>query len=408
MIKLNKRILNVVFKFSGLTKGSKVNIKKILPIVFISFIVIVGLSACANGSILEPQKFNPNAKTVGVSMPTKSLERWNHDGNNVKRFLEEKGYNVRLTYADNKIDQQVKDVESLIPDVDLLLVAPVDGYSLTQVLKDAKSLNLPVVDYDRLIMNSDAISYYVSFDNWKCGVFQGEYIINKLGLTDPNDKSKTYNMEIVAGEATDSNAVQYYEGALSVLEPYMKSGVLKTPSGQTSFQQCSTKMWDATVAMTRMQNILSTYYSDGTQLDVVLCNNDSVAVGSVKAIESDYSGKNSIIVTGQDGDEANLANMIAGKQTMTIYKPIAYEAMVAVELIDRILNGKKPNADMIAESNWSFEVTYDGEGFDNNKINVPAYLLTPYSIEKQNIQKELIDTGFYYWDENNLPKVVKN
>ena len=132
---------------------------------FLGAMIIVCFSACANGSIFDPQKNNPDAKTVGVSMPTKSLERWNHDGNNIRKYLEDKGYNVRLTFADNKIDQQVKDIESLIPDVDLLIISPVDGFSLSQVLKDAKRLDVPVISYDKLIQGSDAVSYYVSFDN---------------------------------------------------------------------------------------------------------------------------------------------------------------------------------------------------------------------------------------------------
>lgn len=382
-------------------------VKRIIISFFIGVVVIFGFSACSNGSIFDPQKFDVNAKTVGVSMPTKSLERWNHDGNNIKKYFEDKGYNVRLTFADNKIDQQVKDIESLIPDVDLLLISPVDGYSLSQVLKDAKHLNVPVISYDKLIMGSDAVSYYVSFDNWKVGYFQGSSVLKALGLTDPTDTSKSYNMEIVAGEPTDNNALQFFDGSLSALKPYMDSGVIKVPSGQTSFEQCSTKNWDAATAMNRMQNILATHYSNGQQLDICLCNNDAVALGSRQAIDTDYSGKNNIIITGQDGDEANLANIVDGKQTMTIYKPIVYEANVAVELADRILHGIWPAQEVIYEFGLNNDLSFNNSEYDGGHGPIDSYLLTPIEVDKSNIQTELIDPGFYYWDENGYPKVVK-
>lgn len=382
-------------------------IKKFFISLFFGVLILLAFSACANGSIFDPKNDNPDAKTVGVSMPTKSLERWNHDGNNIRKYLEDKGYNVRLTFADNKIDQQVKDIESLIPDVDLLIISPVDGYSLTQVLKDAKRLDIPVIAYDKLIMGTDAIDYYVSFDNWKVGLFQGQHVVKSLGLKDPNDHSKTYNMELVAGEPTDSNATQYFNGALSALQPFIDSGVVKIPSGQTTFEQSSTKNWDTTLAMTRMQNILATYYSGGQQLDICLCNNDSVALGARQALDSDYSGKNQVMLTGQDGDEANIANIVDGKQTMTIYKPIVYEATVAVEAADLILKGRWPKDDMIEACNWNFEVLFDSQGYDNDARLVNTFVLTPYAIDKNNIQSVLVDNGFYYWDEDGYPKVVK-
>lgn len=382
-------------------------IKKLFISLFLGAFILVSFSACANGSIFDPKDNNPDAKTVGVSMPTKSLERWNHDGNNIRKYLEDKGYNVRLTFADNKIDQQVKDIESLIPDVDLLIISPVDGYALSQVLKDAKRLNVPVISYDKLIQGSDAISYYVSFDNWKVGYFQGSAVLKALNLTNPADTSHTYNMEIVAGEPTDNNALQFFDGSMSALKPYIDSGVLKIPSGQTTFEQCSTKNYDSATAMNRMQNILATYYSAGEQLDICLCCNDAVALGALQAIETDYSGKNSIIITGQDGDEANLANIVDGKQTMTIYKPIVYEATVAVEIADSILHNIWPGKDSVREFNLSIEIVFNNSDYNGGFGPIDSFLLTPIEIDKFNIQSELVDRGFYYWDENGYPKVVK-
>ena len=373
---------------------------------FLEAILLFGFVGCANvGS--EVENDNPNAPVIGVSMPTKSLERWNHDGANIKKYLEEKGYRVSLKYADNKIDQQVKDIESLIPDVDLLLVSPVDGYSLTQVLKDAKAQDKPVISYDKLIMGTDAVTYYVSFDNFKVGLFQGQHVLKALGLTDPNDTSKTYNMELVAGEPTDNNATMFFKGSMSALQPYIDSGVIKVPSGQVEFEQCSTKNWDTTTAMTRMQNILATYYSDGQQLDICLCNNDSVALGARQALDSDYSGKNQVLLTGQDGDEANVANICQGKQSMTIYKPIVYEATVAVDIVDYIYRrGQFPNEELCRTSKWPFEAVFDNTSYDNGKKNIDSYILTPFAIDKDNIDEILIGYGFYYWGDDGYPKVV--
>lgn len=174
-------------------------------------------------------------KKVGISMPTKSLERWNRDGSYLKAQFEGKGCSVELTYSDNKIDQQVKDIENLIADkVNLLVVAAIDGESLSNVLNNAKGANIPVISYDRLIMNTDAISYYISFDNYKVGQLQGQYVIDKLGLK-TDDKSKTYNIEFTAGDPADNNATFFFNGAMDTLKPYIDAGILKIPSGQKTF-----------------------------------------------------------------------------------------------------------------------------------------------------------------------------
>ncbi len=330
-------------------------------------------------------------------MPTKSLERWNRDGSYLEEQFKGKGYDVSVTYSDNKIDQQIKDIEGLIADnVDLLVIAAIDGESLTQVLSEAKEENIPVISYDRLIMNSDAISYYVSFDNYTVGKLQGEFVRDQLDL----DNAKgPFNIEFTAGDPADNNAGFFFNGAFDVLKPYIDKGTLVVPSGQTAFDQVATKSWDTATAMTRFQNILGSNYSDGTQLDVALCSNDSTALGVTQAIESDYAGKNSVIITGQDGDEANLANIVDGKQTMTVYKAVANEAVVTLDVGIALLNGQTPDAALIDASGWSFDCAYDTESYNNNTKTVPSYLLVPTVVTKDNIQKELVDTGYYTMDD---------
>ena len=345
-----------------------------------------------------------SGKKVGISMPTKSLERWNRDGSFLDQQFKNAGADTELTFSDNKIDQQVKDIENLIADnVDLLVVAAIDGESLSNVLANAKDMNIPVIAYDRLIMNTDAISYYVSFDNYKVGELQGQFVIDQLDLDNAGDK--TYNIEFTAGDPADNNATFFFNGAMDTLKPYIDKGTLKVPSGQTSFSECGTAAWDTTKAMNRMQNILGSYYSDGTQLDVALCSNDSTALGVTQAIESDYAGDNKVIITGQDGDEANLANIIDGKQTMTVYKAVKNETYVTLALGAAILNGEKPDESLIASSGWDFDCTYDTSSYNNGTAVIPSYLLTPTVVTKDNIQKELVDTG-YYKMENGYPKAV--
>jgi len=338
-------------------------------------------------------------------MPTKSLERWNRDGSYLKKQFESKGYKVELTYSDNKSAQQNNDIEGLIADkVDVLVVAAIDGEALSQVLGEAKDANIPVISYDRLIMNTDSISYYVSFDNYKVGQLQGNYIKDQLKLDSAG--SKKYTIEMTGGDPADNNAPFFFKGAMDVLQPYIDKGVLTVPSGQTKFNQCATDRWDTSTAMKRMQNILGSYYSGGKQLDAALCSNDSTALGVTKAIESDYAGKNKVLITGQDGDEPNLKNIVDGKQSMTVYKAVANEAVVTLDLAIQIMDGKKPDASLIKSSGWKFDCAYDTKSYDNGKGIVPSYLLTPEVVTKDNMDKLLVDTGYYKKGSDGYLKAV--
>ncbi|WFR57860.1 sugar ABC transporter substrate-binding protein [Anaerocolumna sp. AGMB13025] len=329
---------------------------------------------------------------VGISMPTKSLERWNRDGSYLQQQFQSLGYEAELTYSDNKSDQQVNDIQNLIADgVNLLVIAAIDGDTLSTVLQDAKAQNIPVISYDRLIMNTDAISYYVSFDNYTVGKLQGQYIVDTLDLDNAGDK--TFNLEVTAGDPADNNATYFYNGAMDVLKPYIDKGTLKVPSGQTKFEEVATAAWDTATALDRMQNILASYYADGTQLDVALCSNDSTALGVTQAIESDYAGSNTPIITGQDGDVANLKNLLDGKQSMTVYKAVANEAVVTVALAQEILAGNKPDASLTDK--FDCAATYDTESYDNGTGKIPSYLLVPDVVTKDNYKEKLVDTGYY-------------
>lgn len=336
-------------------------------------------------------------KTVGIAMPTQSLERWNRDGSYLKEQFESRGYATELVFSDNKIEQQVKDLENMIADeVDLLVIVAIDGESLSQVLADAKDAGIPVIAYDRLIMNTDAVSYYVSFDNYTVGTLQGQFVVDQLDL---DNAEGPFNIEFTAGDPADNNAGFFFNGAYDVLSPYIEEGKLNVVSGQTQFDQVATAQWNTETAMKRFQNILASYYSDGTVLDVALCSNDSTALGVAQAIETDYAGDNTVLVTGQDGDEANLANIVDGKQTMTVYKAVANEAVATLDLGDAILNGETPDEGLIAASNWDFDCAYDTSSYDNGTGIIPSYLLVPTVVTKDNMVEELVTPGYYTQDD---------
>ena len=328
---------------------------------------------------------------IGISMPTQSLERWNRDGAYLDEQFKKAGFDTVLTYSDNDSGKQVNDIQNMLADgVDLLIVGAIDGEALNTAMNEAAEANVPVISYDRLILN-DAVSYYVSFDNYTVGTLQGQFIVDQLDLDNAGDK--TYNLEITAGDPADNNAGYFFDGAMDVLTPYIEKGTLKVPSGQTDFDTVATAQWNTDTALERAQNVLASYYADGTQLDVWLCSNDSTALGVAQAVTSDYKGSNSILITGQDGDEANLKNIVDGIQTMTVYKNVSNESVVTLELAKAILAGDTVDASLIDK--FGVECSYDTESYETSAGNkCPSFLLVPNVITKDNLQ-DLVDTGLY-------------
>ncbi|NLT09886.1 MAG: sugar ABC transporter substrate-binding protein [Ruminococcus sp.] len=354
------------------------------------------LAACGKtSSSSETAGSNPGDKTIGIAMPAQNLERWNTDGEFLKNKFEEAGYNVILTYSDNDATKQNNDIVGLVAkDVDLLLIAAVDGKKLSKTLDDAKAKNIPVVSYDRLIMDTDAITYYVSFDNATVGKLQGEYIKEQLQL---DDTSGPYNIEFVSGDEADNNARYFFNGAYDTLVNYIDSGKLIVRSGKNTFEKVTTKDWLPENAKKDMEKTLSSNYPAGTLLDAVVCSNDSTALGVAQAIDSVYTGANQPIITGQDGDEDNLRNIVDGKQAMTVYKNLNDEAIATFEVCKTILEGKVPAAGLV--DSLPMEVTYDTGSYNNGKKYVQSYLLVPYVITKDNLQL-LVETGLYKWNDD--------
>lgn len=328
---------------------------------------------------------------IGISMPTQSLERWNRDGAYLNDQFKAAGYETILTFSDNKAEQQVNDIQNMLADgVDLLIVAAIDGGALNTAMNEAAEANVPIISYDRLILN-DAVSYYVSFDNYTVGQLQGQFVVDTLDLDNAGDK--VYNMEFTAGDPADNNAPYFYNGAMDTLKPYIDKGTLNVVSGQTDFNTVGTDQWSTDTALERAQNVLSSYYADGTQLDVWVCSNDSTALGVAQAITSDYAGSNSVLITGQDGDEANLKNIVDGIQTMTVYKNVSNEAVVTLTLAQAVLAGETIDESLI--NSFGIECAYDTESYETSAGNkCPSFLLVPNVITKDNLQ-DLVDTGLY-------------
>ena len=335
------------------------------------------------------------AQKIGISMPTQSLERWNRDGSYLDQQFQAAGYETIVTYSDNDPNRQVNDIQNMIAeDVDLLVVAAIDGEALNTVMNEAGEAGIPIIAYDRLIMN-DNVSYYVSFDNYTVGTLQGQYIVETLDLA---NQAGPFNIELTAGDPADNNAGYFFQGAMDQLQPYIDEGKLVVVSGQTDFDAVATAAWDTQTAMERAQNILASYYADGTQVDAWLCSNDSTALGVTQAIQSDYAGANKadILITGQDGDVANLKNIKDGLQSMTVYKAVANEAVVTLDLAKAILEGATIDESLIEASGWDFDCAYDVESYSTSEGRIcPSFLLVPDVVTTDNMQEKLVDTGYY-------------
>ena len=259
--------------------------------------VATALSAAALGTVAGAEE---SKGLIGVAMPTQDLQRWNQDGENMKAELEAKGYEVDLQFAGNDSAQQASQIENMIANGDqLLVVASIDGDSLGTVLAQAKEAGIPVISYDRLIMNTDAISYYATFDNYLVGKTQGQFIVDALDL---DNQDGPFNIEMVTGDPGDNNVNFFFGGAMDVLQPYIDAGKLVVPSGQMTKDEVATANWATDAAQARFENILSSNYADGTPLHAVLASNDSTALGVTNALAANYTNDVYPVITGQDCD----------------------------------------------------------------------------------------------------------
>jgi putative multiple sugar transport system substrate-binding protein len=357
-------------------------VKKFLAVLLL-MVMVFSMTACSSSTEGSGDK-----GYVGIAMPTKSSERWISDGKFMKQEFEKRGYKVDLQYAEDVVENQVSQIENMITKgVNILVVASIDGEALTNVLDKAHKQKIKVIAYDRLIKKTKYVDYYATFDNFKVGVLQGSYIEEKLGL---KDGKGPFNIELFGGSPDDNNAYFFFDGAMSVLKPYIESGKLVVRSGQTKFEQGATLRWDGATAQSRMDNLLSAHYSS-EKVDAVLSPYDGISIGilsSLKGVGYGTASKPLPVVTGQDAELASVKSIIADEQTQTVFKDTRELAKKSVEMAEAVLKGKK------AEVN-------DTKTYDNGVKVVPAYLLQPVSVDKTNYKSILVDSGYYSEKELN-------
>lgn len=365
--------------------------RKFLTIAAACALSIAGLGACSaerastTDSPTSGEATSATDTLIGIAMPTKSLERWNRDGAHLAELLEAEGYQTTLQYADNKVDQQITQLQNMITQgADILVIASIDGTALGPVLQTAADNGVTVIAYDRLINATENVDYYVTFDNYKVGQLQGEYLLEQIATM-----QQPIYFEPFAGSPDDNNAKFFFSGAWDVLLPKIKDGTLtvrsgKSPVSNEEWQSIGILGWGSDDAQSEMENRINSFYSDGEKVDVILSPNDSLALGIAQALEgAGYKpGDQYPLLTGQDCDVANIKNLLQGKQSMDVLKNTKLEGERTAIMIGQILKGE------------TVEVN-DTESYHNGVKAVPTFLLEPQTVTKDTVKEMLVDSGFH-------------
>ena len=324
---------------------------------------------------------------VGISMPTKTSARWIDDGNNMVKQFQDAGYQTDLQYADDDIPNQLAQIENMITKgVNVLVIAAIDGTTLSNALANAKASDIKVIAYDRLIRDTPDIDYYATFDNFKVGVEQANTLVE--GLKERFPDVKPWNVELFGGSPDDNNAFFFYDGAMSVLQPMIDDGSIVIPSGQQGMDKVGTLRWDPATAQSRMDNILSANYTD-KQVNGVLSPYDGLSIGILSSLKGVGYGSGDLkmpIVTGQDAEVQSVKSILAGEQYSTIFKDTRELAKVTVSMVDAMMKGEEPQVN-------------DTETYNNGVKVVPSYLLEPVAVTEKNLKEVLVGSGYYTEDQ---------
>ncbi|UJW80012.1 multiple monosaccharide ABC transporter substrate-binding protein [Hydrogenophaga sp. SL48] len=320
--------------------------------------------------------------SIGISMPTKSSARWIADGDNMVKVLKERGYKTDLQYADDDIPNQLAQIENMITKgAKVLVIASIDGTTLSRVLQSAADKGVKVIAYDRLIKGSKNVDYYATFDNFQVGVLQANSIVDKLGL---KQGKGPFNIELFGGSPDDNNAFFFYDGAMSVLKPYIDSGKLVVRSKQLGMNKVGTLRWDGAVAQARMDNLLSAFYGKD-KVHAVLSPYDGLSIGilsSLKGVGYCTAQQPCPVVSGQDAEVPSVKSILKGEQSSTVFKDTRELAKVAANMVDATLSGKQPEIN-------------DTKTYNNGVKVVPSYLLKPVSVDASNWNSVLVGSGYY-------------
>lgn len=369
--------------------------KKIVS-ALLAMVLVIGIAGCGTSTsekqVESQESSDGSASTeksgrVGISMPTQSSQRWIIEGNEMKDELEELGYTVDLQYGEDLVEHQINQIENMLTKgIDVLIVGAIDGGAMTDIVKKVKDSGALVISYDRLLMNTENVDYYVTFDSIRIGELQGGYIVDKLGLEEGNGP---FNIELFAGSLDDNNTALYWEGAMNKLNPYIEEGKLVVKSGQTDMNQCATLRWDGAEAQKRMDNILSSVYSDGSQLDAVLSPYDGISIGVLSSLKAIGYGSDNMpfpIITGQDAEIPSIKSILAGEQTQTVFINVKNLAAVAVRMADQYMSGEEVEVNMV-------------DYYDNGVKKVSGMAIDATSIDIDNAVEELTSAGYYTEDQ---------
>jgi putative multiple sugar transport system substrate-binding protein len=341
-------------------------------------LALTGLSALVSSSAVFAQA----KPTIGIAMPTKASARWIDDGNNIVKVLKQRGYGTDLQYAEDDIPNQLSQVENMVAKgVKALVIAAIDGTTLSDVLKQAKANGIVVIAYDRLIRDTPNVDYYATFDNFQVGVLQAQSIEQGLAL---KDGKGPYNIELFGGSPDDNNAYFFYNGSMSVLQPYIDGGKLVVASGQMGMDKVATLRWDGATAQARMDNLLSAFYGK-KRVDAVLSPYDGLSIGiisSLRGVGYGSADQPMPIISGQDAEVASIKAMLRGEQYSSIFKDTRDLARVTADMVDAALAGKEVPVN-------------DTKTYNNGVKVVPSYLLKPVVVYRSNWEKLLIDSGYY-------------
>ncbi|ASY57446.1 MULTISPECIES: multiple monosaccharide ABC transporter substrate-binding protein [Sinorhizobium] len=332
--------------------------------------------------------FAQDKGTVGISMPTKTSTRWISDGETMEKLFKEAGYTPDLQFADDDIPNQLAQIENMVTKgAKVLVIAAIDGTTLSDILQKAADAGVKVIAYDRLIRDSGNVDYYATFDNFQVGVLQATSLVQGLKLDEAKEPK---NVELFGGSPDDNNAFFFYDGAMSVLQPLIDSGKIVVKSGQMGMDQVGTLRWDGAVAQSRMENLLSSTYTDA-KVDGVLSPYDGLSIGIISALKGVGYGSGDMpmpIVTGQDAELPSVKSILAGEQYSTVFKDTRELAKVTVGMVNAIMDGKEPEVN-------------DTKTYENGVKVVPSYLLKPVSVDKTNAKDVLVGSGYYTEDQIN-------
>ena len=344
---------------------------------------LLAAAAISVASFVAPS-FAQDKGVVGISMPTKTSTRWISDGETMEKLFKEAGYTPDLQFADDDIPNQLAQIENMVTKgAKVLVIGAIDGTTLSDILQKAADAGVKVIAYDRLIRDSGNVSYYATFDNFQVGVLQATSLVDGLKAKFPD--TKPWNVELFGGSPDDNNAFFFYDGAMSVIQPLVDKGDIVIKSGQTGMETVGTLRWDGAVAQARMENLLSSTYTDG-RVDGVLSPYDGLSIGILSALKGVGYGSGDqpmAVVTGQDAELPSVKSILADEQYSTVFKDTRELAKVTVGMVNAILEGKEPEVN-------------DTKTYDNGVKVVPSYLLKPVAVDKSNAEKILVTDSAYY------------